>query len=127
MPLPGNRMAPLSIRNVSIDCLPIMNLITRYTVHGRGAKTLHLGNCRLTTASGILVLNSFLSCDARNVKYLFFKSAQKIDQKLIRDQINLVQSLTAERHVSNPHMPLGKINYNLHGWTVHLILTTRRT
>ena len=26
----------------------------------------------------MLVLSSFLSCDARNVKYLFFKSAQKV-------------------------------------------------
>ena len=68
------------------DCTSI---ITRYTVHGRGAKTLDLGNYRLTTVSGIPVLNSFLSCDARNVKYLFFKSAQKVGQKLIPVQMNL--------------------------------------
>ena len=62
---------------------------TRYTVHGRGAKTLNLGNYRITTVSRILVLISFLSCDARNVKYLFFKRAQKVGQKLIQDQMNL--------------------------------------
>ena len=66
-----------------------VQILTRYTVHGRGAKTLDLRNYRLTTVSGILVLNSFLSCDARNVKYLFFKSAQKVGQKLVRDQMNL--------------------------------------
>ena len=62
---------------------------TRYTMHGRGAKKLDLGNYRLITVSGIPVLNTFLSCDARNVKYLFFKSAQKVGQKLVRNQMNL--------------------------------------
>ena len=58
-------------------------------MHGRGAKTLDLRNYRLTTVSGIPGLNSFLSCDARNVKYLFFKSAQKVGPKLVLDQMNL--------------------------------------
>ena len=63
--------------------------LTRYTMHGRGAKTLNLGSCRITTVSGIPVLSSFLSCDARNVKYLFFKRPQKGGPQLILDQMNL--------------------------------------
>ena len=49
----------------------------------------YLGNHRLTTVSRIPVLNTFLSCDAHNVKYLFFKRAQKVGPKLILDQMNL--------------------------------------
>ena len=69
--------------------LKLQKMKTRYTVHGRGAKTLDLGNYRITTVSGMPVLSSFLSCDARNVKYLFFKRAQKVGPKLILDQMNL--------------------------------------
>ena len=59
-------------------------IITRYTVHGRGAKTLNLENYRITTVSGIPVLSSLLSCDARNVRNMFFQEFKKGAQKWIQ-------------------------------------------
>ena len=61
-------------------------------MHGRGAKTLNLENYRITTVSKMPVFRSCLSRYARHVRNLFFKSAQKVGQKVIPTQKNL-QSL----------------------------------
>ena len=56
----------------------IADALTRYTVHGRGAKTLRLSNLPLTTTPNLLDSSTSLSTDAIHVSYMFFKSLTKV-------------------------------------------------
>ena len=104
---------------------------TRYTVHGTSAKAPILGKSAMTTDLQIIHSITFLSCDARHVRNLFFKVRKKLVKKwfqlrwIYKAQSNFdpfwivflksgFQSLTVERHVST-NMPPGEINWRTDG------------
>ena len=62
------------------ECRYLFTILTRYTVHGRGAKTPKLMNSALTTASKITRSSTFWWSYARPRQNLVFKSSKKVSK-----------------------------------------------